>query len=51
MLSRALSAFVVGIDARPIEVEVDIAALDVPRLDDGLSDAAVQKSRDRIKAH
>ncbi|HTZ18603.1 MAG TPA: YifB family Mg chelatase-like AAA ATPase [Dissulfurispiraceae bacterium] len=51
MLARALSAYVIGIDAHRIEVEVDIAARGLPHFSMvGLPDAAVKESRDRIKA-
>jgi magnesium chelatase family protein len=51
MLSKALSAYVIGIDAHLIEVEVDIAARGLPHFSMvGLPDAAVKESRDRIKA-
>jgi magnesium chelatase family protein len=46
-----LSAYVVGIDAHLIEVEVDIAARGLPHFSMvGLPDAAVKESRDRINA-
>lgn len=51
MLSRALSAYVYGIDAHLVEVEVDISAKGFPYFSMvGLPDAAVKESRDRIKA-
>jgi magnesium chelatase family protein len=51
MLSRALSAYVIGIDAHLIEVEVDITARGLPQFSlVGLPDTAVKESRDRIKA-
>jgi magnesium chelatase family protein len=51
MLSRVLSAYVIGIDAHLIEVEVDIASRGLPHFSMvGLPDAAVKESRDRIKA-
>ena len=50
MLSRVLSAYVVGIDAHLIEVEADIASRGLPHFSMvGLPDAAVKESRDRIK--
>ncbi len=50
MLSRALNAYVIGIDAHLIEVEVDSASRGMPHLSMvGLPDAAVKESRDRIK--
>lgn len=51
MLSRALSASVIGIDAHLIEVEVDITSRGLPYFSMvGLPDAAVKESKDRIKA-
>ncbi|MBI3592974.1 MAG: YifB family Mg chelatase-like AAA ATPase, partial [Nitrospirae bacterium] len=51
MLSRALSAYVIGIDAHLVEVEVDIASRGLPHFSMvGLPDAAVKESKDRIKA-
>ncbi|HEX8949206.1 MAG TPA: YifB family Mg chelatase-like AAA ATPase [Dissulfurispiraceae bacterium] len=51
MLSRALSAYVIGIDAHLIEVEVDITSKGLPHFSMvGLPDAAVKESKDRIKA-
>jgi magnesium chelatase family protein len=51
MLSRALSACVVGIDAYLVEVEVDIASRGLPHFSMvGLPDAAVKESKDRIRA-
>ncbi|MFZ5997055.1 MAG: YifB family Mg chelatase-like AAA ATPase [Nitrospirota bacterium] len=51
MLSRALSAYVVGIDAYLVEVEVDITSKGLPHFSMvGLPDAAVKESKDRIKA-
>ncbi|HWR90728.1 MAG TPA: YifB family Mg chelatase-like AAA ATPase, partial [Dissulfurispiraceae bacterium] len=51
MLSRALSASVIGIDASLIEVEVDLALKGLPHFSMvGLPDAAVKESKDRIKA-
>jgi magnesium chelatase family protein len=51
MLSRTLSAYVIGIDAHLIEVEVDISSRGLPHFSMvGLPDAAVKESRDRIKA-
>lgn len=51
MLSRALSAYVIGIDAHLVEVEVDITSKGLPHFSMvGLPDAAVKESRDRIKA-
>jgi magnesium chelatase family protein len=51
MLSKVLSASVVGIDAYAVEVEVDIASRGLPHFSMvGLPDAAVKESRDRVKA-
>jgi magnesium chelatase family protein len=50
MLFKALSAAVFGIDAYPVEVEVDISA-GLPNFTTvGLPDAAVRESRERIKS-
>ena len=51
MLSKILSASVVGIDAHPVDVEVDIASRGLPHFNMvGLPDAAVKESRDRVRA-
>jgi len=51
MLSKILSASVVGIDAHPVDVEVDIASRGLPHFSVvGLPDAAVKESRDRVRA-
>ncbi len=51
MLSKVLSAHVIGIDAHLVEVEVDISSKGLPHFSIvGLPDAAVKESRDRIKA-
>jgi magnesium chelatase family protein len=51
MLSKVLSATVLGIDAYPVEVEVDITARGLPHFSMvGLPDAAVKESRDRVRA-
>jgi len=51
MLSKALSAYVIGVDAHLIEVEVDITGRGLPHFSMvGLPDAAVKESKDRIKA-
>lgn len=51
MLSKALSAYVIGINAHLVEVEVDITSKGLPHFSMvGLPDAAVKESRDRIKA-
>ncbi|RMG72415.1 MAG: hypothetical protein D6710_04820, partial [Nitrospirae bacterium] len=51
MLSRILSATVVGIEARTVEVEVDITSRGLPSFAMvGLPDTTVKESRDRVKA-
>jgi magnesium chelatase family protein len=50
MLFKALSAAVFGIDAYPVEVEVDITAGQPLFFTVGLPDAAVRESRERIKS-
>jgi len=50
MLFKTLSAAVFGIDAYPVEVEVDISAGLANFTTVGLPDAAVRESRERIKA-
>jgi magnesium chelatase family protein len=51
MLSNVLSASLLGIDAHPVEVEVDIATRGLPHFSVvGLPDAAVKESRDRVRA-
>jgi len=51
MLSKILSASVVGIDAHPVDVEVDIASRGLPHFSMvGLPDAAVKESKDRVRA-
>ncbi|TAN39869.1 MAG: ATP-binding protein [Nitrospirae bacterium] len=51
MLSKILSASVIGIDAFPVEVEVDISSRGLPHFSMvGLPDAAVKESRDRVRA-
>ena len=51
MLSKALSASLMGIDAHAVEVEVDIATRGLPHFSIvGLPDAAVKESRDRVRA-
>jgi magnesium chelatase family protein len=51
MLSKVLSASIVGIDAYPVEVEVDIASRGLPHFSMvGLPDAAVKESKDRVRA-
>lgn len=50
MLSKILSAATVGIDARPIEIEVDITKGLPNIIIVGLPDTAIRESRDRVKA-
>ena len=50
MLSRILSAATIGIEARPIEVEVDITRGLPNVVIVGLPDVAIRESRDRVKA-
>src|SRR4030065_679382 len=51
MLSRVLSASIIGIDAHTVEVEVDITSRGCPACSGGgLPDAAVKESRDRVRA-
>ncbi len=51
MLCKVLSAYVIGIDAHLIEVEVDISARGLPHFSMvGLPDTAIKESKDRIKA-
>lgn len=50
MLAKAFSAAVIGVNAIPIEIEVDVAP-GLPQFTVvGLPDAAVQESRDRVRA-
>ncbi len=50
MLAKAFSAAVIGVNAIPIEIEVDVAH-GLPNFTVvGLPDAAVQESRDRVRA-
>jgi len=50
MLSRILSAATIGIEAKPIEIEVDITR-GLPKIVIvGLPDTAIKESRDRVKA-
>ena len=50
MLSKILSATLVGIDAHIVEVEVDITAKGLPHFSTvGLPDTAVKESKDRVK--
>lgn len=51
MLSKARSAYVIGIDAHPVDVEVDISSRGLPHFSIvGLPDASVKESKDRIRA-
>jgi len=51
MLSKVLSASLIGIDAHAVAVEVDITARGLPHFSMvGLPDAAVKESRDRVRA-
>jgi len=51
MLSKILSASVIGIEAHAVEVEVDITSRGLPHFSMvGLPDAAVKESRDRVRA-
>jgi magnesium chelatase family protein len=51
MLSRVLSASIIGIDAHIVEVEVDITLRGLPHFSMvGLPDAAVKESKDRVRA-
>lgn len=51
MLSKITSAAVVGLDAVPITVEVDIAAMGLPSFTIvGLPDKAVEESKERVRA-
>ncbi len=51
MLSKILSATLLGIDAYTVEVEVDITSKGLPHFSTvGLPDAAVKESKDRVRA-
>ncbi len=51
MLCKVLSAYVIGIDAHLIEVEVDITGRGLPHFSMvGLPDTAVKESKDRIRS-
>jgi magnesium chelatase family protein len=51
MLSKVLSASIIGIDAHAVEVEVDISSRGLPHFSMvGLPDAAVKESKDRVRA-
>ena len=50
MLSKILSATLIGIDAHTVEVEVDIASKGLPHFSTvGLPDASVKESKDRVR--
>jgi magnesium chelatase family protein len=51
MLSKVISAAVLGIHAYPVEVEVDVASRGLPFFATvGLPDAAVKESKERVRA-
>src|SRR5512147_453143 len=51
MLAKVMSAAVLGIDAYPVEVEVDVASRGLPFFATvGLPDAAVKESKERVRA-
>ncbi len=51
MLARVNSSAVVGLDAVPVEVEVDVASQGLPSLTIvGLPDKAVEESRERVRS-
>ncbi|MCX8031338.1 MAG: YifB family Mg chelatase-like AAA ATPase [Thermodesulfovibrionales bacterium] len=51
MLSKTFTAYIIGIEAHLIEVEVDITARGLPHFSIvGLPDTSVKESKDRIKA-
>lgn len=51
MLSKVISSAVLGIDAYPVEVEVDISSRGLPFFSTvGLPDAAVKESKERVRA-
>ena len=50
MLARVLSCAVVGLDGELVDVEVDITRGEPKTTVVGLPDAAVQESRDRVRA-
>src|SRR3989337_2019669 len=51
MLSKVISAALIGIDAYQVDVEVDISARGLPRYSTvGLPDTAVKESKDRVRA-
>src|SRR5882672_11562967 len=51
MLAKVISAAVIGLDAVPIEVEVDIAAQGLPSFTIvGLPDKAVEEAKERVRS-
>lgn len=51
MLAKVLSAAVVGLDARPVEVEIDIASQGLPSFTIvGLPDKAVEEAKERVRS-
>src|SRR5579864_4875854 len=51
MLAKVISAAVVGLDAVPVEVEVDIASQGLPSFTIvGLPDKAVEEAKERVRA-
>ena len=51
MIAKVISAAVVGLDAVPITVEVDIAAVGLPHFQIvGLPDKAVEEAKERVRA-
>src|SRR5438270_8810497 len=51
MLAKVLSAAIVGLDAVPVEVEVDIAAQGLPNFFIvGLPDKAVEEAKERVRS-
>jgi magnesium chelatase family protein len=51
MLAKVLSAAVVGLDAVPVEVEIDIAAQSLPSFTIvGLPDKAVEEAKERVRS-
>src|SRR6266700_5763587 len=51
MLAKVLSAAVVGLDAVPVEVEVDIASQGLPSFTIvGLPDKAVEEAKERVRS-
>jgi len=51
MLSKILSATLIGIDAHPVDVEVDITSKGLPHFSTvGLPDTAVRESKERVRA-